>query len=52
MARDGTYRLPPMVDDGSGDPNKIFYVDPPARDAVGRRWNVYRGERPGIYTDW
>lgn len=36
----------------SGDPGEQYYVDPPSREALGRRWVVFRGTVPGIYNTW
>lgn len=52
MNSDGTYRLPASVTDGTGDPERIYFLEPPTQGASGKRWVVWRGTVPGIYHDW
>jgi len=42
----------PPVTDGSGDPDRIYYIPPPDRGLIGLRWVVWCGIEPGIYTTW
>jgi hypothetical protein len=46
------HHIPRPVSDASGDPDRVYYIDPPPSDAVGRRWVVWMGLQPGIYENW